>query len=201
MKVYSVYDAEFARFGRVLQGNFSSLLSNLDRIAPPSEGTVYVGKDERLHNEEDASFLSESFYGYMPVQIGHCSGHNQKLNCLEFHKGNEINLANEDFTLILGSYFDIEDGRFDTSKAVAFRVPAKVAVEIYSTTLHYAPCGIDGSAFRVLVVLPLGTNIDGMRSKNDPWLWASNKWLLAHEESNEAKQGAYVGLVGENPTV
>ena len=25
-----------------------------------------------------------------------------------------------------------------------------------------------------------------------------NKWLLAHSESTEATQGAYVGIVGEN---
>jgi hypothetical protein len=27
---------------------------------------------------------------------------------------------------------------------------------------------------------------------------ARNKWLLAHADSNEAANGAYVGLVGEN---
>jgi len=29
-------------------------------------------------------------------------------------------------------------------------------------------------------------------------LWAKNKWLLAHPDSPEAQEGAYVGLNGEN---
>jgi hypothetical protein len=32
----------------------------------------------------------------------------------------------------------------------------------------------------------------------DVLLWARNKWLIAHAESDEARQGAFVGLVGEN---
>lgn len=134
----------------------------------------------------------------MPVQLGYCNGHNQLLNCLEYHKGNEINLSNEDFILLLGSYFDIRDDKLDTSKVKAFLVPAGVAVEIYSTTLHYAPCGIKGSPFKVLIVLPRGTNVNREKNLKDPKLWATNKWLLAHPNSSEAKEGAYVGLVGEN---
>lgn len=29
-------------------------------------------------------------------------------------------------------------------------------------------------------------------------LWACNKWLLAHSDSAEARQGAHIGLSGEN---
>ena len=32
----------------------------------------------------------------------------------------------------------------------------------------------------------------------DDRLWAKNKWLLAHPDSGEAGQGAWVGLTGEN---
>ena len=52
------------------------------------------------------------------------------------------------------------------------------------------------------VVLPRGTNTEKPAIANlteeDSWLWARNKWLLAHPESSEADQGAYVGLTGEN---
>ena len=48
----------------------------------------------------------------------------------------------------------------------------------------------------------MGTNTDKplMRDKSseDKRLWARNKWLLAHPDSSEAKQGAYIGLSGEN---
>ena len=91
----------------------------------------------------------------------------------------------------------------DTAKVKAFRVPAGVLVEVYATTLHYAPCHTDAAkGFRVLVALPKGTNADKPEIKNgggdDALLWACNKWLLAHPDSAEAKVGAYVGLTGEN---
>ena len=49
----------------------------------------------------------------------------------------------------------------DTAKVKALRVPAEVLVEVYATTLHYAPCHTDAAkGFRVLVALPKGTNTD-----------------------------------------
>ena len=91
----------------------------------------------------------------------------------------------------------------DTAKVKAFHVPAGVLVEIYATTLHYAPCHCDGQkGFRVMVALPRGTNGDrpaiAVKSPEDEFLWARNKWLLAHPESSEAANGAYIGLTGEN---
>ena len=85
----------------------------------------------------------------------------------------------------------------------AFLAPAGELVEVYATTLHYAPCSAKaGAGFRVLVVLPKGTNgpkpeITSL-NQEDKMLWACNKWLLAHPETNEAAQGAYTGLLGEN---
>ena len=54
----------------------------------------------------------------------------------------------------------------------------------------------------MLVALPQRTNTDkpaiSNKSSEDKRLWARNKWLLAHPDSSEAKQGAYIGLAGEN---
>ena len=73
----------------------------------------------------------------------------------------------------------------------------------YATTLHYAPCHCDPKkGFRVLVALPMGTNTDKPditpKTAEDKLLWARNKWLLAHPDSGEVQQGAYIGLTGEN---
>lgn len=198
MEIIDVHDPRFLQFGRVLQGDFKKILNLLQATPMPEQGTIYVGSDPQLEEADILSSFSKDFYGDMPVQVGYCNGHNQKLNCLEYHKGNEINMANEDFILLLASFFNIENGKLDTSKVVAFRVPAGVAVEVYATSLHYAPCGINGSGFKTLVVLPRNTNEAIPLNPRDPSLWARNKWLLAHPESNEAKAGAYVGLVGEN---
>ena len=52
------------------------------------------------------------------------------------------------------------------------------------------------------IVLPRGTNAEKPaicpETLEDRWLWGRNKWLLAHPDSEEAAQGAYVGLDGIN---
>ena len=134
----------------------------------------------------------------MPVEIGYCNGTNYKLNCLEWHRGSEVNVSSSSFVLLLAKIDEIIGGKLDTANVKAFRVPAGVPVLVYETTLHYAPCG----HFRVIVALPKGTNTDKPVIENkipeDQYLWARNKWLIAHPDTAEAKQGAYVGLSGEN---
>ena len=44
--------------------------------------------------------------------------------------------------------------------ASGFFVPAGTAFEMYETTLHYAPCGVDGKGFKDVIILPKGTNAD-----------------------------------------
>ena len=85
----------------------------------------------------------------------------------------------------------------------AFRVPAGVMVEVYADTLHYAPCHVDKEkGFRVLVVLPEGTNTKDIRiagnASDDNLLWMTNKWLIAHKDTSEAAAGAFVGIDGAN---
>lgn len=76
-------------------------------------------------------------------------------------------------------------------------------VECYATSLHYAPCHTDpNKGFQVLIALPKGTNTDkpaiSVKSPEDRLMWACNKWLLAHPDSSEAAEGAYIGLSGPN---
>ena len=205
MKIYSVYDKEFKPFGQVVEGleeTVAEICSAL-KETPLPEGVGYVPSDPILQELPAATEISEHCFGGMPVQMGWCNGHNSRLNCLEYHRNSEFNLGTEDFILLLGEQKEIEDGFFDTAKAKAFRVPAGVLVEVYATSLHYAPCHTDPEkGYRVLIALPWGTNTEKpvMEGKNaeDEWMTACNKWLLAHPESDEAKGGAKVGLRGEN---
>ena len=147
--------------------------------------------------------VSEHLYGGMPVELGWCCGHNTKLNCLEYHRDSEFNLAAEDAIVLLARQDEIEDGLLDTAKVKAFKVPAGTMVEFFATTLHFAPCHADpAKGFKMMVALPMGTNTDRPimedKSPEDKLLWARNKWLLAHPESSEAKNGAKVGLTGVN---
>lgn len=103
--------------------------------------------------------LQEITYGEMPIQIGYCNGRNSRLNALEYHKDSEVNVMATDAILLLGLRSELEeDYTLDTKKVKAFLVPAGTAVEIYATSLHYAPCGVDGKPFQVAIVLPKGTN-------------------------------------------
>ena len=205
MKTHSVFDPAFKRYGQVVEGlpdTVSELLETLQKTPLP-EGTGYVPEEPLLQNLPAAVEISEHCYGGMPVQLGWCNGHNTRLNCLEYHRDSEFNLGTEDFILLLAKQEEISDGTLDTSKVRAFRVPAGTLVEVYATTLHYAPCHVDADkGFRVLVALPKDTNTEKPDitplTAEDKYLWARNKWLLAHPDSNEAKAGAYVGLSGEN---
>ena len=204
MEIKSVLDKEFAPYGRIHEGyDLNSLLVAMDAIPMPEEGTAYQPSIEALEAQPVFGQLERSAYGGIPVQLGMCWGRNTRLNCLEYHRDSEFNVGTDDFILLLAKQEDIVGGALDTAKVKAFRVPAGVLVEVYATTLHYAPCHTDGNkGFRVAVALPRGTNTDkpelSDKRGDSRLLWARNKWLLAHPDSAEAAQGAYVGLTGEN---
>ena len=187
MNILSVLDPAFQNYGQVITGyDCKPLLETLEAATPLPEAVEYVPLQKELMELPVARELAAGVYGGMPIQLGWCNGHNTKLNCLEYHRDSELNL-----------------GSRDTAKVQAFHCPAGVLVEVYATTLHYAPCSAKkGAGFRVLIVLPLGTNGPrpeiSPKNEEDRRLWACNKWLLAHRESSEAAQGAPVLLEGVN---
>ena len=93
-----------------------------------------------------------------------------------------------------------DDFTYDTSLMEAFLVPAGTAVEIYATTLHYAPCNAGEGGFKVGIVLPAGTNYP-LKDKHEGWedalITAQNKWLIGHAEGG-LDAGAHIGLIGKN---
>ncbi len=205
MKIYSIYDPEFKPYGQIVTGMEDTCAEILEvlKTAPCPDGVAYLPEWEPTQELPAAVEISEHCYGGMPVQLGWCNGHNTKLNCLEYHRDSEFNLGTEDFVLLLARQNEIENGILDTAKVKAFRAPAGVLLECYATTLHYAPCHADPEkGFRVMVALPRGTNLERPAIKNktaeDAILTASNKWLLPHPDSDEARAGAKVGLSGEN---
>lgn len=203
MKILPVTDPSFARYGRVVTGyDTQKLLAALEET-PLEIGVSYVPREDKLHNAEGAETIGEALYGGMPFQLGYCNGYNTRLNCLEYHRDSEFNLGTEDFILLLAKQEEIAEDKLDTAKVAAFRVPKGVLIEVYATTLHYAPCHADPACgFRVMVALPEKTNTPyrsmGGANGADRMLWARNKWLLAHPDSDEAREGAVAALVGEN---
>lgn len=204
MEIHSIKDPLFKSYGQIIEGyDLEGLIDRLKDTPLPDTGTIYCPSDSNLEDLPIFDSFKNNAFGGMPTQLGYCNGRNTKLNCLEYHRDSEFNLGSEDFILLLAKREEIEDGKLDTSLVKAFYVPRGTLVEIYATTLHYAPCQSEKDGFfHVLVALPKGTNGEKpdlqQRNQEDIYLTAKNKWLLAHEESKEAKSGAVVALIGEN---
>ena len=206
MDILSINSPEFQAYGRVVDNvDFTPLLEELKKT-PITEAVVYEPSVKEL--EETSTFiqLKDITYGEMPIQIGFCNGHNSLLNALEYHKDSEINVAATDAILLLGLRSELEaDFTYDTAKVKAFLLPAGTAIEVYATTLHYAPCGVAGKGFQVAIVLPKGTNYPfaETRERNygeDRLMTAVNKWLIGHPEGGLA-EGSFLGLTGKNLSV
>lgn len=205
MLIKNIKDESFKKYGRIISDfNCQDLLTVMEQIEAPTD-VIYEPTDVQLEACKSVNIVRESIYGGMPIQVGYCNGHNNKLNAFEYHRDSEINIAVTDMVLILGSQQDIqEDYTYDTSLAEAFLVPAGTVVEVYATTLHYAPCHVKEEGFKCIVVLPQGTNTTIEKRneiKEDRLLFARNKWLIAHSEAGLESQGAYIGLKGKNITL
>lgn len=202
MKILSVTDEAFRKYGRVVKGiDFSELVQKLNDSTPLPEGVVYEPSIAEFEALPVAAQVQDKLFGELDIQIGYCNGHNALLNALEYHRSSEINVAATDAVLMLGWQQDVtDDFTYDTDKVEAFLVPAGTAVELYATTLHYAPCNPDNKGFKVGVILPKGTNYPlAKEHKNleDALITATNKWLIGHAEGG-LDAGAHIGLIGKN---
>jgi hypothetical protein len=206
MKIQNVTSRAFRAYGRVIKGYYlRSLAEAMENTECPKKSVVYYPSVPELEKLKIFQQFSEEAYGGMPIQIGFCNGHNHLLNAVEYHRDSELNYACTDMILIVGKRSDIgKDFSYDTSKMQAFLVKKGTLVEIYATTLHYAPVSTtEKGTFRCTVVLPKGTNEPlpkrgKAHTAEDKLLTHVNKWLIAHPESGLGDTGAFVGLKGEN---
>lgn len=206
MIIKKVTDQEFKKYGQVLKNyDCSELLEKMKETPLPSD-VIYEPSIKELEALKIAEDLRIREFGELPIQIGYCNGNNYLLNAVEYHRSSEINVAVTDLILLLGWQQDIEeDYSYDTSKIEAFLVPAGTIIEVYATTLHYAPCNANDIGFKCVVVLPKDTNLSLEnkieKSGEDALLFARNKWLIGHKDTNLGEQGAFIGLKGENLSI
>lgn len=83
---------------------------------------------------------------------------------------------------------------------------------MFQTTLHLSPLRVTESGFKMVVILPHGTNTpltEAEKSASDKafksgdseqrLLLQRNKWVIAHKEREPLiKQGSFAGIIGEN---
>ena len=203
MVIKSVNDIEFKKYGRVLKNyDVKELLNRMEKTPLPKD-VIYEPSIKELEELEIAKEFRNREFGGLDIQIGYCNGNNYMLNAVEYHRTSEINIAVTDLILLLGLEQDIEeDYSYDTSNIEAIFVPAGTAIEVYGTTLHYAPCNAKEDGFKCVVILHKDTNTaledNIQRQGEDALLFAKNKWLIGHPETNLGEQGAFIGLKGKN---
>ena len=201
---HSVFDPAFRRFGRVLDFDAAALIAACEKAAVmPASGSRYLPGMPELETEALFAPVQHLLRGEGACQIGCCWGFNTKLNCLEYHRASEHNIAVTDMVVLLASQqamdgFDLPEGEIE-----GFFVPKGTTIEVYATSLHYCPCQTADTGFVSIVVLPRGTNhpLDKARPAgcDGRLLWAKDKWLVAHPDNTEdVANGAYPGLHGEN---
>ncbi|MBE7038114.1 MAG: DUF4867 family protein [Ruminococcaceae bacterium] len=200
LKFYSVNDKEFEKYGKVIT-NFDTveIIKECEKIEMPSEGSKYELGVDALEKLEISKKIQDELFGELDTQIGACYGHSNYLNGLEWHKNSEINIAATPLVLILGTIFDIKDGKFDSKDAKAFYLEKGQMVEVYATTLHFCPCEVSKDGFFCVVGLPKGTNGVLDNTPDDKLLFRKNKWLIAHEKNQVLlDKGVIPGIYGEN---
>lgn len=207
MVINKVTDKSFRKYGRVI-GNYdlTEIIKVMNDKTPLPDDVVYEPSIADLESLSIFSDLEKREYGDLPIQIGYCNGHNHLLNAVEYHRSSEVNIAATDMILILGAQQDVEnDYSYDTAKMEAFLIPQGTMVEVYATTLHYAPCSVNDNGFKCVVVLPKDTNLPLQGEKSavgeDKLLFARNKWLIGHPDTDLGKDGAFIGLKGENLSI
>jgi hypothetical protein len=204
MKIQNVTDASFLKYGRVISEiDFSELITAMEK-SPLPDDVVYEPSIDYLEATSLMDKLQTAYYGELPIQIGYCNGHNHLLNAVEYHRSSELDIACTDLILLIGCQQDItDDFTYDTNKIEAFLVPKGTGVELYATTLHYAPCSVGDAGFKCIVVLPKDTNLP-LDAKHagyeDALITAKNKWLIGHAEGG-LDAGAHIGLIGPNVRV
>ncbi len=203
MKLYSVNDKEFSKYGKVLELNCEEIITEAEKIKMPDEGSVYEASVPDFEKLKIKEVFQNEIFGEIPIQTGYCYGHSQSLNALEWHKNSEVNVAVTDVVLFLGTLFELEDGnKFNSDNIKAFLVKKGQAIEVYGTTLHFCPCETADSGFGCVVVLPEGTNTVLENVPSDKLLFRKNKWLIAHEKNTELiNKGVVSGIYGKNLNV
>lgn len=103
MNIQSVNDKAFEVYGRVVDGyDYAELLATLEKCSEkPADSVIYVPGCAELEATPAYKDLQINCYGGMPIQIGYCNGTNTKLNCFEYHRDSEIDIAADDVILLV----------------------------------------------------------------------------------------------------
>ncbi len=203
--IFSVNDPEFMDFGRVIDDFDTTALCETAKAYTkmPEKGVMYVPGMDELEALPVYADVKRILTGENPVQIGNCWGFNTRLGSLEYHRSSEINVAVTDVVLLLAPRTKMIGNDLQKGYIKGFFVPKGTMIEVFATSLHFAPCMVSEEGFICLVILPKGTNYPLEEkhgaTKEDKILTAKDKWLITCD-SNEAgiARGMYPGIHDED---
>lgn len=199
--LHDIHSDPFKKYGTIIHDfDFSSIESYIHKNYKIADDHVdYIANLEYFQNSSIKSTIENDYFGGMEVEIGWCSGQNDKMGGLEYHIGNEMTIALTNLLIILGDLRDVEKYKYDSRNTEIFFVPKGTVYNLYATTLHYAPCQTEKTGFETIVILPALTNTPLVNKTNDKLLFMRNKWLMVHpDNTKDIALGAYPGIVGEN---
>ncbi len=215
----STSEFEQQHLGKQLHGHDTSNTLHILKSETLPERVAYVASNSALEACSTTKVFQNEVYGELPIQVGHCIGHNRRLNALEFHLGSEVLIAASDLVLLLDFASEIKNNSYNPHTLKALYVKEGDVLEIFPRVLHFAPIEISEAGFRAAIILPQGTNLPleanvASRTQETPktsptpeanhtaplqsLLFARNKWLIAHPESPSAQRGAVAGISGVN---
>lgn len=211
-QIYHVTDKEFGRYGRILDGFKPEVLADMaGKFDRTFDGVKYERSITELEETDEFQTIQRWFGGESKLQCGLCWGHNITMNAVEYHRSSEINIGAEDMILMLGDLRDVKENQYTSELLELFFIPKGTAVELFGTTLHFAPCQTNDGGFSTVIILPDMTNAPLSRELQEEipkqqgeerLLFGNNKWMIAHPECSDVKNGfAYPGVLGENRTV
>ena len=85
----SVHDIEFKQYGRVLDVNTAEFVATMKAKEAIKEGVVYEPSDTDLEALPLFKQMQDEVYGGLEVEFGFCSGYNNKLNAVEYHRSSD----------------------------------------------------------------------------------------------------------------
>lgn len=200
LTVFGVTDAEFAPYGKIRADiQTEEIIAEAKKLSMPEEGSAYTPSEPTLEAVVVSADMQKNMFGDLATQMGYCRGHNSMLNGLEWHIGSELNIAVTPMVLLLALQSDKKDGMVDSAAVKAFYVPQGTAIELYEGVMHFCPCEVESTGFGCIVGLLKGTNLPMETRAEDPVLFKTNKWLIAHNENHDLiEKGIVPGICGEN---
>lgn len=205
-KKYTILDInspEFKAYGNILEGYDIDVIKEYaeKNIAIPKEGNIYSPSNNELEKIKIIKEIETDIYAGLPVEAGECAGNNTSFSAYEYHQGSEVNIVLTDVLMVLGKREQAVGGVFNAQEdAKIFYVPSGTIIEMYSSTLHYSPCVVDETGFKVIVILIKGSNepFEGEFKSKNKEIVKKNKFQLVHEtRTDKIAEGIKVGLLGE----